>query len=430
MRWTRLIYNLAFPLVLLALLPAFLWRMIKRGKYRHKFGQRLGIYSARVAARLRARRWTWVHAVSVGEVLIALKLIRRLREREPDRHFVLSTTTSTGFALTNENRCEWIEPIYNPIDFLWIIRRALGVIRPEQLILVEAEVWPNLAAEAKAAGISIVLVNARLSPRSESRYRRFRAVTAPVFNLLNAVCVQEPEDVARWKSLGVHPSRIHHTGSIKFDDSLTPSSAPRDFRPLLDRFGVTGPVLLGGSTHRGEERILAETFRDLRRDFPDLFLIVAPRHVERSAEVAESLAALGLSVVSRSAIPQPTNPPDALLIDTTGELRDWYRCADVVFIGKSLSASGGQNPAEAVAAGKAVVLGPNMQNFALLVRSLVEHDGAVQIADSTGLRAAIATLLRDADRRVLLAHNGAAVIESHRGATDRTCTLLAELRRS
>ncbi|MDD5200842.1 MAG: 3-deoxy-D-manno-octulosonic acid transferase [Terrimicrobiaceae bacterium] len=430
MRFVRFFYNLGYPIVLIAMLPWLIRRMIRRGKYRHKFGQRFAIYSKRVRRRLADGGRTWVHAVSVGEVLIAMKLIRRLREREPQRRFVLSTTTSTGFALANEQHSAWLEPIYNPLDFFWFTRRALDLIKPDRIVLIEAEVWPNLVCQARARGIPIALVNARLSPRSESRFRTFRAITAPIFNRLDLICVQEPEDVARWQSLGVDGARIVHTGSIKFDDTFSAARAPRDFRPILDRLGIPGdaPVLLGASTHQGEEELLGRVCIALRPAFPDLLLICVPRHAERAGEATLDLADLGLRVHLRSRVDQPNARPDVLLIDTTGELRDWHACATVVFVGKSILASGGQNPAEPIVAGRPVVFGPNMQNFAILVRGLLRARGAVQVSDETELAGMLAQLLNDEAARAALVRNGQAVIATHRGATDRTCDALAAIR--
>jgi 3-deoxy-D-manno-octulosonic-acid transferase len=432
MRLLRFFYNLAYPVVLVVMLPWLFRRMIRRGKYRHKFGQRFAIYSQRVRARLKDGGRTWIHAVSVGEVLIAMKLIRRLRERDPRRRFLLSTTTSTGFALADEQRCEWLEPIYNPLDFFWFTRRALNLIRPDQIILIEAEVWPNLVCQARARGIPIALVNARLSPRSEGRFRTFRAVTSRLFNQLDVICVQEPEDVARWQSLGVGAKRIRHTGSIKFDDAFSSSREPRDFRPILDRLGVPSdaPILLGASTHKGEEAALGRVYLTLKKEFPDLFFISVPRHVERAKEVREDLEKLGLDVINRTQIENRKSKienPAVLLVDSTGELRDWYACATLVFVGKSLLSTGGQNPAEPLVAGRPVMFGPNMQNFAILVRGLLRAGGAVQVPGEAALADKIGHLLEDAEARAALVRNGQSVIASHHGATDRTCDILAAL---
>src|SRR5881409_596397 len=213
----RFIYNLFWPIGLLFFLPSYLVKMIRRGGYGEKFGQRLGIYNREVCVRLSKQKPTWLHAVSVGEVNIALKLANSLRALEPGLHCVLTTTTTTGFALANKNAPAWIEVMYTPLDYWPIMRRAFAVIRPTRIVLVEAEIWPNLAAEAHTRRISLALVNARLSPRSERRYQRFRFFLAPTFRLLDLVCVQEPADADRWQRIGVERSRTKCTGSIKYD---------------------------------------------------------------------------------------------------------------------------------------------------------------------------------------------------------------------
>src|SRR5215471_20688914 len=216
----RFIYNLFWPLGLLIFLPGYLAKMIRRGGYRQKFGQRVGMYDGALRKRLSNQRSTWLHAVSVGEVNIALKLGNALRALEPDLQCVLTTTTTTGFALARKAAPAWIEVMYTPLDYWPIMRRAFSVIRPARIVLVEAEVWPNLAAKAHACRIPLALVNARLSPRSERRYLRVRFLVAPMFRLLDLVCVPEQRDVERWVALGVPQNRIHVTGSIKFDPDV------------------------------------------------------------------------------------------------------------------------------------------------------------------------------------------------------------------
>ena len=319
----RFIYNLLWPLGLLFFLPGYLVKMVRRGGYSEKFGQRLGIYNHELRARLAQQRSTWLHAVSVGEVMIALKLAQQLRTLEPDLRCVLTTATTTGFALANKNAQAWREVLYTPLDFWPIMRRAFNVIQPARIILVEAEVWPNLVAEAHACRIPIALANARLSPRSERRFRLFRFFVAPTFQLLDLVCVQEPEDGDRWHRLGVERSRIQYTGSIKYDlTGLDDRMGVQDSGGLhLDILNRERPVLFGGSTHRGEEEILAKAFLRLRQKFPSLCLFIAPRHVERVPEIRRQLEALSLDLrlVSEAASHRDAEP-DCIILDTTGEL--------------------------------------------------------------------------------------------------------------
>jgi 3-deoxy-D-manno-octulosonic-acid transferase len=423
----RFIYNLLWPLGLLFFLPAYLVKMLRRGGYREKFGQRLGIYDRQLRARLHWRKSIWLHAVSVGEVTIALKLAHQIRAQKPDADCVLTTTTTTGFAFASKNAPEWMEVMYTPLDFWPIMRRAFDLIQPRKIALVEAEVWPNMVAEAHARKIPIALVNARLSPRSEKRFRMFRSFIAPTFQLLDRVCVQNAEDVDRWAALGVAPERINHAGSIKYDpentdvDLTTPQS-------VLAGFGLENrTVLFGGSTHAGEEKILAEVFRALRLQFVDLLLVLAPRHTERTAEVQGMLEEASFRVARRSQSPAVDPFLECVILDSTGELRDWYGVATLAFVGKSLLARGGQNPAEAILAGKPVLFGPHMENFAVLANSLVAQNGAIQVRSATDLLRAMANLLANPEQREELVKNARAVLDTHRGATARTAQLIVDL---
>jgi 3-deoxy-D-manno-octulosonic-acid transferase len=425
----RFFYNLLYPIGLLFFLPGQITKLVRRGNYRHKLGQRFGVYDAQVKARLRRHQCTWIHAVSVGEVAIALKLIAELRQRDPELFCALTTTTTTGFQVANSVPDERIEVLYSPLDFWPIKRHAFAVIRPVRIVLVEAEVWPNLAAEARNRRIPLALVNARLSKRSEARFRRFRSLIAPTFRCLDAVCVQEAEDVERWLALGIPRDRIHHVGSIKYDPANVRLNPDLPLQ-VLRTFGLDGerPILFGGSTHAGEEEILGEIFQRLRSDFPAFTLIVAPRHVERAGEIRRTLERLGLKVGLRSeAGAAGHHQPDCILLDTTGELQHWYAVATIVFVGKSLTSRGGQNPVEPILAGKPVLFGPHMENFSALAQALVANKAGVQVRDPNSLQQQIAWLLRDREAALRLVANAQAVLARHRGATERTAAIVMEL---
>jgi len=321
----------------------------------------------------------------------------------------------------------WIEVMYTPLDYWPIMRRAFSVMSPARIVLVEAEVWPNLAAAAHARRVPLALVNARLSPRSERRYRRFRFFVGPTFRLLDLVCVPERRDVERWAALGVPRNRMHVTGSIKFDPDVQAEGQP------VGAFGSNAPsiggtdrlVLFGGSTHRGEEEILVRVFLRLREQFPSLRLFIAPRHVERLQEIRAQLGAMPLRVTLASeALTCDAADADCILLDTTGELQRWYDIATVVFIGKSLTAHGGQNPVEPILAGKPVVFGPHMENFATLAKTLVSNNAAMQVNDTESLERAVRELLRDSESRQRLVENAHAALNEHKGGTARTAKLI------
>ncbi len=429
----RFFYNLLFPFVFLAMLPGFLVRMTRRGNYRRNFGQRLGIYSPETRKRLASwSRPVWMHAVSVGEVQVALKLITAWRRRRPSLQVVLSTTTSTGHALASKQAGNGMVVIYHPVDMPLVVASAMRLIHPSMLVLVEAEVWPNLVAQARACGASVVLVNARLSPRSERRYLAFRRIVRGLFSQLDAVCLQDPDDLHTWRKIGPPAEKLHVLGGVKYDSLEAESALATSTRPqtLLATLGIaeSAPVILGGSTHPGEEAALGQAFIEARGKFPTSFLVVAPRHVERAGEAVRDLESLGLRVARRSKI--TTCAPaavDALVLDTTGELRDWYAAATLAFIGKSLLAQGGQNPVEAIHAGIPFICGPHMGNFRALMQSLERAQAVVKAADVHELAAAIIHLIEHPQLRQSLVAAARQALAFHTGATQRTIDLLQQM---
>lgn len=422
--------------------------MRERGGKPSDLGQRFGWFRKEQLARLNALHAGgdvfWIHAVSVGEVGIAAKLVRELLRQRPSLRFVLTTTTPTGFGLVEKLAAEVgdsLLPLYSALDGWFTVRRFLHAIRPDQIILVEAEVWPNLLFAATRRGIPVSLVNARLSPRSERRFRKVRGLVEPVYAMLSHVGAQEPEDVARFAvTFGIVPQKLSCTGSIKFDmaGDVEPTAQIAEFRRILDALGWSAgdPVLLGASTHPGEEIEFARIFAKLQTSVPALRLILVPRHVERTTELEGELTRESFVAVRRSGLqPLPSSssspsssgsrvPASILLVDTTGELRAWQHLATVVVIGKSFLATGGQNPAEAAMAGKPVVFGPHMENFDALVRILLAKSGAVQVQDLRGLETALLRLLQDEGESARIALAGRDALKAHEGSTRRTVALL------
>lgn len=428
MKGLIIIYNLLFPLALLLMLPGVVRRMVKRGNYAHKFGQRFAVYSKRTRAVLRRDRgrWVWVHAVSVGEVLVALKFIKAL-QKERDVPVLLSTTTSTAFALASSQKSHRLEVIYHPVDFFLTARKVIGLVQPAALVLVEAEVWPNLTVLARKLGAPVLLINARLSKRSEKRFRAFRFLVEPLFRQLRAFCLQGEEDVPRYLSIGAVPEQLRVTGSIKFDPEEGERADASGCREVCRHlgWGEGDPVLLGASTHAGEEVILGEIFLKLREEVPSLRMILVPRHVERASKLFSELGGMGFTVQQRSRF--PVQPADVLLVDTTGELRQWMEVASVVFVGKSLTAKGGQNPAEAIVAQKPVVFGEQMQNFSALVDLIMEKRGAVQVADAGELEEVLFRLLQNPGEAEAMAERALGALAPHCGATKKTVDFLLSL---
>jgi 3-deoxy-D-manno-octulosonic-acid transferase len=433
---TLLVYNLLLPVALVFLLPLAWVKMRRRGGGWRELAQRFTLWPqerqaalAALPAAPQALRY-WVHAVSVGEVNVARKLITALLRERPEACVVLTTTTPTGYALAIEAEAAAggrLVALYSPLDLPMVARRALRLLAPERIILVEAEVWPNLMQAAQHAGVPVSLVNARLSGRSERRYKKFRSLSGPVFAMLDQLMVQEQADVQRWAGIGAEPGCIHVTGSIKYDPQGSAPSAQQvaDFGQMLGDAGLGGrPLLLAASTHAGEERELAQVFLKLKKQHPQLGLVLVPRHFERGAEVQSELAALGLAALLRSRGVQQTT--EVLILDSTGELKAWTEHAAVVVIGKSFLAEGGQNPAEAIMAGKPVVCGPHMENFLPLMQLLRGVEAVVEVAGLPELATALSELLQHPEQGRQMAERGRAALMAHDGATRRTVELLVK----
>ncbi len=420
----RLLYNLLFPFAFLVFLPCFLTKMFRRGSYRRDFGQRLARYDKELRHRFSRGKWIWVHAGSVGELLSALKILDELHRRHPEWNFVVSSTTSTAHAIATSKQQDWWVPVYTPLDFPCLVRSALAAVKPRLIILTESEMWPNFVWTASDRAIPLVLVNARVSPRSARRYRKFASVLRSLTRHLAWVGLQEPEHGQLWAHLDVPLARLQLTGSVKYDPGTTPPKT-RNFRAVLEQWGISAadPILLGASTHEGEEEILASTLIKLRQNFPTIRLLIAPRHVERTADIVKILQGRGLSVGLRDA-PPSAPPPDILIINTTGELRDWHTCASVVFVGKSLTGRGGQNPVEAILTRRPVLFGPHMENFAALRDHLLATGGAIEVQGATSLAATTARLLLSPEDVLRLDSCAMAALDRHRGATKRTADLV------
>ena len=428
----RFLYNILFLAGFGLSAPYYFLKMWRRGNWQRGFAQRFGLYEGRVKQALTNRQVLWLHAVSVGEVNVCTQLIQALEPRLPNLKFVVSTTTSTGMGELQKKLPSHIEKIYYPIDRRRFVTRALAAIHPAAVVLVEAEIWPNFLWHAHDFQIPLFLVNARLSDKSYRGYRRFGFLFRPVFAAFDGVGAQSETDAAKLRELGCRPEAIHIVGNLKFDAAKLDERRLLDVPALFRQLGVPegARILVAGSTHAGEEAILAAQFLRLRRQCPDLFLVLVPRHFERGKTVGEELGALGVKLVYRSALTAGSQfkpgEVDCLLVNTTGELKYFYEYASVIFVGKSLTAEGGQNPIEPGALGKAMVFGPNMQNFAAIAAAFVAHHGAAQVRDAAELEKVFSELLADAPRRAELGRNALKVVQENQGAVERTADLIVK----
>jgi len=406
------VFNLLLPLAVLPCLP-FLLLIRKRRK---TVFRRLG-FQCYPEDNQSTSKPVWIHALSVGELLSCIPLIKELREQLPARPLYLSVSTLAAHEIAAEKAAAHIDALfYYPYDLLLPVRRCLSKIRPALFLLIETDIWPGFLMEMRRLGIPCFLLNGRLSSRSFRFYRFLSALFAPAFNTFARVYPQSAEEVKRFLALGVEAQKIGHTGNLKFD-LRGPLPSSQMLVGLRESLGLNEKdlVLLAGSTHPGEEAMLRSTFLALRQRHADLKLLIVPRHPKRAAEIERLFAKdpLRVALLTRGAYPEA----DVTVVDRMGLLSGLYGLADVAFVGGSLVGKGGQNPIEPAAAGKPVLFGPDMSDFPDVSRLLIEAEGAIQVRNTSDLIEQCARLFADRELAMAMGIRASTAVREHQGAS-------------
>jgi len=426
-RWLGL-YNLAFPPLFLAMLPGALHRLIRRGQFRQGFGMRFGRPTPELTEWCARQRPLWISSVSVGETRLAFRILDALREREVALPVLLTTTTTTAAALVRERaaRDPALRFAYNPLDFPPTLDPALRAIQPRGLLAIEA-FWPNLFHRVTRRDLPVCWLP-RISPRSRRRYEKLGEAPGALFAMANRIMVGFESERAWLRKVGVPEERIAVLGSVKFDQPAAGIEPRPDFRQFLQKLGwdlANKTIVIGGSTFPGEELLLADACREAFAE-GSWRLIVVPRHAERRTEIGRDLEKARHRHTFRTSAEPAPNP--ILVVDTTGELADWYACGQIAVVGKSLLAKGGQNPVEPCLAGCRVITGPDMSNFHDVVQDLRQAgliesiEGPERLAGALGNREANSG---HATRQIQ--DRAAEVLAPHRGAAHRVAALLMDL---
>ncbi|MBI3932487.1 MAG: 3-deoxy-D-manno-octulosonic acid transferase [Acidobacteria bacterium] len=419
------LYSLLLAVAVVLSLPYFLWKGRGTGKYLATFRERIGRLPAELVAGGPRPPSVWVHAVSVGEVLAARPLLAALKERFPGHRLVVSTTTVTGHAVARTSLQGVDALFYAPFDWPGPVRTALAAVNPALLVLVETELWPNLIHEARRRGARVAVVNGRISPRSFPRYLWIRSFLSRVLADVDLFLMQGDAHAERIRAMGAPPERVRVLGNLKFDALMAPEvpeSLARLLAPRSDR-----PLWVAGSTVAGEEEMVLDAFRQVRERLPDAGLVVAPRHAERFALVPPLVEGAGFRCRRRSQLEGAWTDGEVLVLDTLGELAHVYPLATVVFVGGSLAPAGGHNVLEAAVAGKAVVVGPHMENFQEIADLFRAEGAMVQVGSPDELTREIVGLLTDEARRNAIGARARALVDRHRGAVRGTVEALAGL---
>ncbi len=438
------LYSILVLIVAVLASPWFIYQALRYKKYVGSLGQRMGYLP--VSFNMDGDDSIWIHAVSVGEVLTARPLISDLKRRYPNLRMFLSTTTMAGQQLARRNVQDVDAVFYFPFDLGFVVRRTLDLVRPKLFIMMETEIWPNLLRECRARGVKTAVVNGRISARSFPRYRMIRPMMRRVLAHIDKFLVQSEESARRFIDLGADPARVVVTGSLKFDSLELSSTALQAGAPaarsvrggvearardrVLRYFRVPAarPVIVSGSTMKGEEVAVLRAFRRVRTAAPNTLLVLAPRNPERFAEAEQLARQEGWKVARRSDLAVDAEPRvDVVVLDTIGELATIYQIATVVFVGGSLVATGGHNVLEPAVFGKPIVFGPHMENFLEIAEAFVSNGAGVQLTGEADLEEAFLSLMGDPVRRARLGAAARALVEANRGANDKSVTVLSTL---
>jgi 3-deoxy-D-manno-octulosonic-acid transferase len=414
-----ILYDIIFLFFLMVYLPIAL----VKGKGHWGMLQRWGNFSPALRERLKGRSNIWVHAVSVGEVLAVQGLIQALHLRFPAYQMVVTTVTKTGYELA-QNRLQGLAVIlYAPVDMSWVVHRYMTLIRPKIYLCVETEIWPNLFWALAHHRVPVIIVNGRISDHSFLRYRKLRFFLKRPLSVVQVFCMQSAEDARRVIVLGAPADRVQVVGNMKFDGL---KAGPTDAKVCRLPEAWADCVWVAGSTHPGEERIVLEIYGELRKRFARLRLIIAPRHIERIAEVAQDVSQLGFQPVMFSQIDRsPLGDQEVIVVDTIGQLAALYQSATIVFVGKSLTGKGGQNILEPAAFGKPIIVGPYMQNFRQIMEQFLAVGAIRQVQDVAGLQAAMCQYLTHPPQAQALGERARTLIGQNQGATERTLSFIS-----
>jgi 3-deoxy-D-manno-octulosonic-acid transferase len=405
-------YNLILFFGTLLFLPVILLKLATVPKYRGGISQKLGWVRRDVMQAIAGGRPIWIHAVSVGEVMAIHPLVRELKKKYPRRKLIISTVTITGNYTARQRVPEADAVFFFPFDYPFVVRRVLKKINPVMVLVAETELWPNFFRELKRAGIPSAVINGRVSPHSFKNYVKLKGFFSQVFEQVDLFCMQSEDDAERIRTIGAAADRVLVTGNLKFDQKLS------ELHTLPVAIPKTRKVITAGSTHRGEEEALLWVFSRLRDKFPELLLIIAPRHPERFDEVEGLVNSAGFECQRRTRLKGQVK--DVLLLDTIGELRSFYAVCDIAFVGGSLVKIGGHNLLEPAAVKKPVIFSKYMFNFKEISEALIASGGGIMVKDKNELYVQLDSLLSDTTRAQQIGERAFRVIELNSGAAKKT----------
>ncbi len=418
----RFAYSLAVYIAAPLISLLMLCRGLKDRSYWRNFSERFG-FGPRLDG-----SGVWIHAVSVGEVQAAAPLVASLRQHFPDIPLIVTTLTPTGAARARAMFKDGVRVRYVPFDLPGSVKRFFNRVHPRLAVIFETELWPNLYHECGKRRVPLVLASARISAKSAGRYRKLGRLFRDALSQGVVIAAQAAGDAGRFRDIGADPDRTHVTGNLKFDFAVPPNTIAHG-QQLRDHYAPGRPVWVAGSTHRGEEEAALEAHKIVRTVHPGALLVVVPRHPNRFNDVASVIEQSGVSFARRSREGSGTEPesPEVLLVDSLGELLDFYAACDVAFVGGSLVPIGGHNLLEPAALGLPILTGPHNFNGEDIARLLISRGAAQVVADSRALGRTVTALLSDPAERARIGAEGRASVDGNRGALAKLLGLINPL---
>ncbi|MGI6092278.1 MAG: 3-deoxy-D-manno-octulosonic acid transferase [Veillonellaceae bacterium] len=425
----HILYNILAVLLVIIAMPVFVFRLIRENGFGERLRQSFGFIPEETLARVAGKGAIWLHAASVGEIVATSPIVKEIRKEIPDAPIMISVVTASGYTMAKRIIKEADAIIFFPIDVPFLGSRVIDRIKPRVFLPVETELWPNFLKSARKHKLPVMMVNGRISDKSVERYRHLGSVLTDMMNTVSRFCMQSDIDKDYILRLGADPSRVVVTGNTKFDQTYTDVSQEQKNK-LISEMGLvgSGPVILAGSTHKGEEEIIFRSFIAIKEAFPKAKLVIAPREILRTDEIINLAASHNFTAARRTALQQnPSAGHDVVILDTIGELGKIYSLGDIVFVGGSLIQHGGHNILEPAAHGKPIIVGPNMFNFKDSYFLFSNRGACVTVRDSTELTEQTLKILNNNEIRKAMSDETTAIINENRGAARKSAVYLKEL---
>jgi 3-deoxy-D-manno-octulosonic-acid transferase len=429
------LYTILLIIIVIAILPFFMLRMLVSGQFK-RFREMWGFLPEDVLQQVEGQQCIWVHAVSVGEIVATSSIIKEITKMIPNQTILVSVTTTTGYAMAKRLIPEATGIIHFPLDLPWLVNGIIRRIKPSLFMMVENELWPNFLKAAKRHGVKTIMVNGRVSDKSFKRYHYLLSIAKGMLNNVDRFCMQSSQDADYIVALGADPARVVVTGNTKFDQTCAETSPQQqdELRKMLE-IRHAAPVIVAGSTHKGEEELLISVFKTLLKDFPQACMVIAPRHVKRAAEIMNFCQKAAIRATSRTEIVPDEGAQSAapfpryqvVILDTIGELGKVYGMADLVFVGGSLVPKGGQNILEPAAHGKPILVGPHMFNFKEIYALLSKRGVCITVKDQDELSSQMNALLKAPELWMRMQREALQVIDENKGASVKNAQFIKQL---